>query len=295
MAGRGTRSLGGRWAPALPVLLIALLPWVTSCSQGGEPDSTGAPPVLLDQTDDAPGGPGKAERREARRQSMVLDFSAGEAPDLLTSTGNQHLRVSYESHGAGSVTATGEAPDGHALRFPRYDPQSEDFAVLKVVSRGLDDVLSPADRDFTFGADVALDDVTTGTAADNGDNIIQRGLYQSSSQYKIQVDDGSVSCRVAGLSGEAVVYAPGRLQPGDWYRIRCHRSANQVTLAVAPLTAAGPGTWLSRSKTGTIGPVLMLKEMPLSVGGKLSWDGQLLPSSTDQFNGRVDHVFYQRG
>jgi hypothetical protein len=276
------------------VLLLALVPAAASCSRSDDVDATDASPVLVEPTGDDARESGAARDRAARRDSMVLNFS-GQGTDLLTISGDRRLRVSMVAHGDGEVVATGDAPDGQAIRFPTFDPQAADFAILRVVSRGLDDVLSPADRDFAFGADVAIDDVTTGSAADNGDNIIQRGLYQSSSQYKIQVDDGSVSCRVAGVTGEAVVYSPGRLHPGDWYRIRCERSGNHVTLAVAPLTASGPGKWLSHTKTGAIGPVIMLQDMPLSVGGKLSWDGDLLPSSTDQYNGRIDHVFYQRG
>ena len=225
MAGRGTRSLGGRWVPALPVLLLALLPWVTSCSQSDDLDATDAPPVLLDQTDEDPSGTGAADDRARRgTDSMVLEFSGGQGSDLLANSGRPPpARLAGDPPGRrrwspAATRRTGRRSGSRAsTRRPRTSRSSRSR------SRGLDDLLSPGGRDFAFGADVALDDVTTGTAPDNGDNLVQRGLYQSSSQYKIQVDDGRVSCRVAGVSGEIVVYAPGRLHPGDWYRIRCQR------------------------------------------------------------------------
>lgn len=291
MVGR-TRSLGGLRVAVLPVLL-ALLPVLGACNDD-DLDAVDTPVVLPEPSGDASTGTGPEPAVAPRQGSLVLEFSAGDPDGLLVNSGDRRLRVSHVTSHDGEVTGTRDAPDGHALRFPRYDPQGQDFAILKVRSRGTDDLLSPERHDFVFGADVAMDGVTTGTASDNGDNLVQRGLYESSSQYKIQVDDGKVSCRIAGVLGEVLVSAPGRLDPGDWYRIRCRRAGDRVTLAVAPLTAHGTGHWVSHTGTGAIGPVLMASDVPLSVGGKLSWDGKLLPSSTDQFNGRVDRVFYQR-
>lgn len=288
------RSLGGLRVAALAALLLALLPWLTACTDD-DLDAVDPPVVLQDPSETGPAPQDDASASATRLQhSLVLEFSGSSTEDLLTNSGDRHFRVSHVSSADGQITSVTDAPDGQALRFPRYDPKGEDFSILRVRSRGLDDLLSPGRKSFVFGADVAMDDVTTGTASDNGDNLVQRGLYESSSQYKIQVDDGAVSCRVAGLLGEVLVYGPYRLQPDDWYRIRCHREGDRITLAVAPLSASGVGRWESQSETGRIGPVLMAADMPMSVGGKLSWSGELLPSSTDQFNGRVDRVYYHR-
>ncbi len=292
-------SRGRLRVAALPTLLIALLPSFAACSD----DNLDAvdPPVVLEGSTDPASDAGRdsravVESAPRRADTMVLDFSGRSPDDLLANSGNRHLRVTRVSSRDGEVAGTRFAPDGHGLRFPRYDPQGQDFAILRVRSRGPDDLLSPDRRDFAFGADVAMDDRTSGTAADNGDNLVQRGLYESSSQYKIQVEDGQLSCRVAGLLGEVSVTAAGRLEPDEWYRIRCSKQDNSVTLDIARLTESEPPRWLqSRTVAGRIGPVLMARSMPLSVGGKLSSTGELLVSSTDQFNGRVDRVYYHRG
>ena len=144
-----------------------------------------------------------------------------------------------------------------------------------------------------------LDEQTTGSAADNGDNLIARGLFEGAAQYKIQVDDGFLSCRVAGLEGEVMVKARERVQPGEWYRARCTRHVNTVTLDVGKLDESqdpdnrGELDWVSASGTGTTGAVLMASTVPMAVGGKLSGNGKIFPVTTDQFNGSVDRVVYR--
>jgi hypothetical protein len=78
----------------------------------------------------------------------------------------------------------------------------------------------PGSRDFEFGAGFSLDTKSTGDHADNGDNLIQRGLFGDKAQYKIQVDKGKVSCRIKGSGGAQVsiggkVSATGAVITGD--------------------------------------------------------------------------------
>lgn len=223
------------------------------------------------------------------------DSAIGDRVDSLTNAGTLPVRVEIVTLGQGEVrTAPSEVGQGYALDFPSYSAKDPGFAIISVVGTGRDDVLSPGDDPFTFGADLAIDDnQTSGSEGDNGDNLIQRGLFEGSGQYKIQVDHRRITCRVQGLSGAVIVKAKETVKPGEWYRSRCTRRGDDVTLAVAPLDENGEGEWTEVTETGPIGAVVMPDHTPLTVGGKLAADGTLFPSSTDQFNGKIDRVVYR--
>jgi len=148
------------------------------------------------------------------------------------------------------------------------------------------DALNPGARVFSFGASFRLDAVSTG-GDDNGDNLMQRGLIGSASQYKIQVDHDRPSCRVAGSDGEVLVRSPVRVRPGRWYTVRCSREDDRVTLQ---LSERGSGTTQDVSATGRTGSLDASGDLPLSVGGKLTAQGTAVRSNSDQFNGEVDDV-----
>jgi hypothetical protein len=59
--------------------------------------------------------------------------------------------------------------------------------------------LDPGDRDFEFGASFRLDEESSGSEADGGDNLLQRGTFASPGQLKLQLDHRVPSC--AGSSG----------------------------------------------------------------------------------------------
>jgi hypothetical protein len=188
------------------------------------------------------------------------------------------------------------SPFGTGVQTPAYTATSPKFAILAVFNKGTADPLSPGEEDFTFGADFSIDKVTTGDAVDDGDNLVARGLFESAAQYKLQVDNGQLSCRVAGLRGEVFMKSPTRLEPGVWYRARCTRQGDTVTLRIVELTTDEPpdeDDWVKTTKTGPIGEVLMAGPVPLAVGGKLAPDGRMFPTTTDQFNGRIDRVVYR--
>lgn len=248
-------------------------------------------------------GPAAAEpsTAEGPGRALLLRFGGAEPGEVLESfrnSGWSAVRVEVVTGGSGRVLGA-DSPRGTVARFPAYAEGNPEFAMLSVVNEGIDDilgvgqdVLSPGERAFVFGADVALDAVTVGDPADDGDNLVQRGLFGGPSQYKIQVDDGRPSCMVRGLAGELLVVAETRLTPRDWYRVRCRRHQDTLRLQVARLWQDGRGEWSEYTSSGPLGPVIMPSRTPLSVAGKLAGDGTLVPASTDQLNGRLDRVLF---
>lgn len=120
----------------------------------------------------------------------------------------------------------------------------------------------------------------------DGDNVAQRGLWESGGQVKLQLDGGVPSCVVAGSAGRVLVAAPGPVVPGVWYRLACTRVGDVVRLAVLRLDTGGR---TGAQAVGPTGAVLLPAAVPLSVGGKVDPAGQLVVGP-DPFAGAVARV-----
>ncbi|ONI69870.1 hypothetical protein BWI15_25475 [Kribbella sp. ALI-6-A] len=260
------------------VALVALL-LTAACGSvagdvgGPDPEAASDPPPrpqLLLTFDDQQVGP--AAGREIRGEG-----AAAATVDLLSVN---KPTTAYEAGRDGGI----------ALRLPAYAGTAKgSFAALRVEP---EEWLSPGTSEFTFGADVRLDGKSSGSTVDNGDNVMQRGLFADSAQFKIQVDRHRPSCVVRGTDGSVVVKSKPALDPARWYRLTCHRLDTTVTLTITDLTA---GTAPSKvAKSGAIGSLDLIGSEPLAIGAKIGEDGEIVRSSTDQFNGRIDNVSYLR-
>lgn len=220
---------------------------------------------------------------------LLLDFEAGVAVDgtWLATTG-QPVRV--VTHSQGEVTSARDPSGGRAARFPSVeDAAAGNLASLVVTD--VDEAIVPKDEDFTFGVDVMLPAAATQTRRDDGDNLVQRGLYGAGGQFKLQLDDGRPSCRVEGELGEAFVHVGFDLEVGQWYRLRCEKSRQRLSLFVSELEGSEPTLWQEESAWAVIGSVT--SRAPLSVGGKVNAEESPVLDSPDQFNGVLDNVIVQ--
>lgn len=206
---------------------------------------------------------------------------------LLAQSGNADLRVRELTARGGDIDRVSGQPGGRAARFPRYRQSDAPVAVISVVDESGGDDLAPGSRDFTFGADFALDRTSQGSSTDNGNNLVQRGLYNDPMQYKIELDGRQPRCRVKGSAGAVLVRSSLRVSPDVWYDVRCSRAGSRVVLEVTRLSNGR--TWRD-ARSGSIGSLQISRTVPLSVGGKLAHATRIAGSS-DQFNGRVDNVF----
>jgi hypothetical protein len=257
---------------ALMLLVVAL----TGCGTSG-----------TDETDT------RSEPTPSGSAALLLDFESGGLE-----IGADVTSVENAGTAAIDVRATGEAAievvpapgAGHAVRFPRYTGAAVAPAAV-LVADDPGGALDPGDDDFTFGASFQLDEESSGSKADNGDNLVQRGTFDSPAQIKIQLDKGVPSCRVLGPDGEVFVQADGPVDPGPWYTVTCERRSDEVILQVeADGGASGDGTWRKSGPTGAVS----FEDLPLTIGGKTAPDGTPV-ASADQFNGAVDDVFLTIG
>lgn len=193
--------------------------------------------------------------------------------------------------GEGGIGADGRST-GYAARFPRHATSSNaPAAVVRIRNAGSADGLDPGTGRFTVAADVKLDTLTsTPGSGDDGDNVVQRGLYSDVTQYKLQVDARRPMCRIKGRSGTVELRSSVVMQPWRWYRLTCVRDGGRVTLSVTSWSSDGTATTTSTARNGATGSMRPSSSgVPLSVGGKLSASGSIL-ASADQLNGLVDNV-----
>lgn len=215
----------------------------------------------------------------------------GAPPEQL---GSAALTTGVVSEEGGRV-ATGTDPNGDsAFTFPAFQPVGP-YPRAAVVAKPDGDpaVLDPGNRRFQWGADLKIDPKSVGRTIDNGNNVLQRGLSVDADMFKLEVDANMrPSCSVKGADGEVVVYASEAVSPGTWYRIRCARRAHRLTIYVGEFLPSGATTATGRAKVGSVGTVNFADPLtPVSVGGKVANNGQIVKDATDQFNGSISNPF----
>lgn len=246
----------------------------------------------------------------ATSEVVVLGFDGGTVGETVTAidnsgatAGTTRVTVVTDPARAGSIRWAAGAPGSDtAADLPAFSPSGARAIVAVQNLSGTTDALAVGSQRLEFGADIVLDGGTTAVAGstDDGNNVVQRGLYNDNAQFKLEVDGDRPRCRVKGSGSSVDVGAATSIAPRRWYRLRCVRpsGSNTVTLTVTPIAADGTfGTPVARSRTasGSIGSLGFARDVPLTVGGKLNRSLALASPSSDQFNGLIDNVVLRRG
>ena len=264
----------------------ALLLTVTATGAAPASDPAGAGSVATDTSG----------ARLARQVWVTFEqptYTSGSPITEVRNEGVAATAVNLVTRDGGSAIAAAGFRSDLAARLPEYATgAAPPRAVIAVTSEGTSDRLDPGTGDFVFGADFRMDSATDGAGADNGDNLVQRGLYEDRAQFKIQLDHHLPTCRVKGSAGVVQVSTGVPVTAGAWYRVRCRRSGTTVQLTVQRLGTETTNRATRSGATGAMTP--SSPRVPLSVGGKLNGYGSLVPS-TDQFNGVVDDVVLRFG
>ena len=214
---------------------------------------------------------------------VLLDF---DGPDPLVASSRSSV-VGVRRAGDAPVRTTPSGDGTRGLVFPAYASTAERRLVLLVPPPSPSQV-SPA-PDLVFGADVQLDEGSGAGAQDNGDNVVQRGLFADQNQLKLQVDKHVPSCTVRTPRLRAFVKLTHAMDDG-WYRLSCRYDGVTLDLAATPLGGSGGGPDVV-SAPAAAGALSFASSTGLSVGGKVTADGALVKTQPDQFNGVLDNVF----
>lgn len=229
---------------------------------------------------------------------VVISFDAATSSVVVfTNEGSQSAAtaVSLVAAAGAVVTSVASLPgQGNRGRFPALDATaSGPRAVISIRNTTAADVLNPGTRDFSFGADVMVDAQSESHAVgsyDDGNNVIQRGLFLDVAQFKLEVDNNAPNCRIKGDDGEAFVQGP-TITPGSVVRLLCSRTATAVTLFVQPFNPDGSlGSAVASTANFVTGNLSFALATPMSVGGKLRNATTIEPSGSDQFNGTIDNA-----
>lgn len=214
----------------------------------------------------------------------------GDALSRVEQIGTVPVAIAIVSRSGGDIAVSEGRVGEPVLRMPLLlEGKDPPRAVVRVTARSSStDPLAPGEANFSFGADFLKDRKSSGTKVDNGDNLIQRGLASDPSQYKIEVDRGRPACRIAGSEGAVEVKADKKVSSGRWYRVRCTREGDTVTLDLTEYAPYERVVEASSQAEGRIGSVAWPQsETPLSIGGKLAANGDIIKSATDEFNGLI--------
>jgi hypothetical protein len=227
---------------------------------------------------------------------VLLEAERGRSE--IEQEGSADVTISVVDLSDGVVDVADGRGGGTALDFPAYKGNQSVYprAVVSVSNAGEQDQMDPGMRDFSWGADFNIDKLSAGEGVDNGDNLVQRGLSSQPTLFKAEIDHDRAACTVRGDAGELIVRARERITPGWWYRVRCERTMSALGVYVTEYAPDGLISTYAREVTGPIGDVTFADPTtPLSVGGKIGSDLELLNKATDQFNGLVMNPFYALG
>ena len=219
---------------------------------------------------------------------VLVDF---DNEDPLATTVPERVSIRSLESGGGQIVQVPSGNGTSALRFPPYSPAAPSPRLVLVINPvGATDLLNPEAKDFSFGADLRLNEVSSGKGDDNGDNVLQRGLFSDANQYKLQVDKRVPSCTVRSGTGQLFVKFDKGLDEG-WFRVRCAYEAGSLTISVSKILADRVEELGNKTESRSIGPVGFSARTPATIGGKLGSKGQLVLHQSDQFNGELDNVF----
>jgi hypothetical protein len=238
---------------------------------------------------------GAATNPRVRLDFSEVSASPGTPATSFTNRGGASVRARAVVAGGGAVRASTGRGGGseRAVRFPSFDPWAPaPSAAISIVNATTTDQLDPDRARFEFGADFTLAATSanlSSSSVDDGDNLVQRGLYEERTQWKLEIDRRRPSCRIKGRSGTVTVTAGMEVAADRWYRARCIRDGDRVTVAVTSWSSSGAASTRTWSRTGPTGDMTPDRpSVPMSVGGKLR--NGAMDGDPDQFTGRADNV-----
>lgn len=257
------------------------------CSDPGEPgDDRPAPEVT-------PASTGAAALGLPTRPLVLLQPGGSQSAGPVQ-VGTAQLDLGVSTLAGGRLTVDRAVPGRvPAFDFPAFQATGAyPRAVIVARNAGNEDLLSPGAADFSYGADIRLDSLAQGRAEDNGDNVVQRGLATDPVMFKLEVDQRRPGCTVKSTAGAVSIFHTDTVEPDRWYRVRCERDGEGVTIQVTELPLEEGTTASGRTKRGPTGEVTMSgPHVPFSVGGKVAPDGTVVASASDQFNGSIANPY----
>lgn len=278
------RRLARRAAACAHCSALALL--ATACADEQGPSDDPMPSAPSTSPSESSG-----RLRLPKNPDLLVVAGPGGVPEQR---GSGEVEILVSTLEGGEVTAARGRGAGTGLRFPTFRAEGaygRAVVVAKVAPGDLS--LDPGLPPFSWGADVVVDPESAGRTEDNGNNVVQRGLSSDAVMFKLETDaQRRPSCTAKGRAGSLTVTAQEPVQAGTWYRLRCEARTNRLRILVSEYLPSGGTTTVGREVDGPLGGISFIgQDVPFSVGGKVAFDGTVIASATDQFNGAIDNAF----
>lgn len=222
-----------------------------------------------------------APAQSAPRTELMLTFDkppSGQSADGPWRTGcftdpRSSQRACIRAEDGGVIRRTAHRTSGNDSPAITFPAPGEGTAILYLrhTSR-----LNPGERDFAIAAMIDL----TATEAASGSNLVQKGHFDTAGgQWKLQVDDGVPSCRIAGKRDGAKVSAmvSGPSISGlGWVSLHCERRGSSLSISV---DGGKPAVSASNAAMS------IANDEEVTIGGRVAG-----AADNDQLHGDLDRV-----
>jgi len=199
----------------------------------------------------------------------VADASGRGGPALTTRTVD-----------AGVLRFDTATPSGRYVSFPTACATTATKCPRALLETASVPNLNPGTRNFRWSARL----LTVKTQITGSANVMQKGVANTSSQWKMQVGrtNGKAQCIVVGAGSPTVYIArsSASVADGNWHKVVCQRRGTALQV------------WIDDKLGGqaTVPATLSISNtLPLRIGGPN------FNTKTDMFHGRLDDVYAELG
>jgi hypothetical protein len=204
-------------------------------------------------------------------------FDGGMVGGSVTDDTGGGATLSVRARGGGTVRVVPGA-SGLAVAFPA--PCTGSGCPRAILQGPSGTALDPGSAPIRYGATVLL----RAEDASDGSNIVQKGRWSDSSQWKLQIDGtaGRPSCALMGVGSRRLYLARAAVSVADgrWHRLACERVGGSLRILVDGAVA---------------GQAAIPAGLSVRNGAPLRIGGNGVGVHNDQFHGVVDDVFVAVG
>jgi hypothetical protein len=207
-------------------------------------------------------------------------FDAGAVSGKVADTSGRGPALTLRTADQGAVRFETATPSGRYVSFPAACASGARTCPRALFEAADTANLNPGTRTFRWSARMQL----TKTQIVGSANILQKGVANTSSQWKLQVGrtHGKAQCVVVGTGSSTVYIARSAtsVADGQWHKVLCQRSGTSLSVYVDNVLRGQVTVPSNLSITNTL---------PLRLGGPN------FNTRTDMYHGRLDDVYAELG
>ncbi|MCO8271230.1 LamG domain-containing protein [Actinoplanes sp. TRM 88003] len=207
-------------------------------------------------------------------------FDAGAVDGRVADTSGRGPALTTRSADAGVLRFDTATPSGRYVSFPTACATNATKCPRALMETASVPNLNPGTRNFRWSARM----LTIKTQVTGSANIMQKGVANTTSQWKMQVGktNGKAQCIVVGAGSPTVYIARSATSVADgaWHKIVCQRRGTALQVYVDDKLGGSATVPANLSISNTL---------PLRIGGPN------FNTKTDMFHGRLDDIYAELG